>query len=90
MIERYQQAAVPAANFGGVMLERELMIMNPLERLKRDRSQRHDYFRIYQANRTLKKIRTVSDFTPGGPSISPRYRARITQGCAGDEDLRSV
>src|SRR4030095_8666147 len=66
MIERYQQAFIPAENFCGVLPAREFMIMNPLQCLKRDRSQRHDYIRIYQRNRALKKIRTVSNFTGGG------------------------
>ena len=89
MIERYQQAFVPVENFGGVLPEREFMIMNPLQCLKRDRSQGHDHVRIYQRNRALKKIRTVSKFAGGGSPVGARSRARIAQGRTGNKNFSS-
>src|SRR6185436_21040918 len=89
MIERYQQAFVPVENLCGVLPEREFMIMNPLQGLKRDRSQRHNNFRIYQRNRALEKIRTVSNFTGGGSPVGARHRTRIAQGRTGDKDFSS-
>lgn len=88
MIERYQQSSVPAANSCGVSPEREFMIMNPLECLKRDRSQRHDYVGIYQGNHALKKVRTVSNFTGGGSPVGARNRTWIAQRRTRDENLR--
>src|SRR6185369_9222684 len=66
------------------------MIVNPLQCLKRNRSQRYDYLRIQQRNRALKKIRAISKFAGGGSPVGACSRTRIAQGRTGNKNFVSL
>ncbi len=63
------------------------MIVKRFQRIKRQRSQRHDHSRIYQRNRAPQEFGAVSQLGAGGSAVRPRRRARIAERGAGDEDV---
>jgi hypothetical protein len=78
MIQRHQQASIPATNLCGIISQREFMIVNQLQRLKRHGSQTYDHVRIDQFNCPLQKFRAVSNFASGWPPIRAGCRPWIT------------
>ena len=72
MVERYQDAIIPAAQLCRVMLQRKLMVLNQLERLERRRSQGHDHLRVHQRDRALKIIGTVANLSRARPATTGR------------------
>src|SRR6185369_3475777 len=87
MINRHKHAVVPRVYLRSSRFQTQLMRLKALQRLERNRTQRHDHLRIYELDRAFQESRTVSKFFLRRFAIRSRLRTWITQRSARDENF---
>src|ERR1044071_37475 len=87
MVNGNEQTPVPLMHLACGFFQRQFMILNQLERSKRDRAERDDDLWLKNFYLAAKEARTVRDLRAGRLAIRPPRVARIAEDGVGDEDF---